>query len=162
MNLDAMWIENNEQQLQIKKLTNTATTPTSAHNDDIGYDLYADKTYNIMPGMSAKISTGIALAQPKDYWIKFFDRSSRAFPDKEDYSSCSLVVLGGVIDNYRGEIFVILHNLSQGNETDTIRINPGDKIAQMVLLPFNKLPVVVVKELPSSQRGDKGFGSSGK
>ena len=128
--------------------------PTKAHKTDEGYDLYSNENVPIRPGETVKINTGICLGLPEGYWAKIFDRSS--------VGSKGLLVNAGVIDNsYRGLVIVCMTNLSNGTEDDTYLINKGDKIAQFVLLRHNHKDIVVVDSLEETERGEKGFGSSG-
>lgn len=141
--------------VKFKKLLPTATIPTKAYPTDAGFDLYAAETAVIRPGETVKVNTGIACAPPQGYFFKVFDRSSMG--------SKGILVNAGVIDNsYRGPIIVCLTNLSNGDDYDTHTINVGDKIAQMVLLPSYEVIATEVEDLDESERGDKGFGSSGK
>lgn len=128
--------------------------PTKAHKTDAGYDLYSNENTVVRPGETVKVKTGICVGFPEGYWGKVFDRSS--------VGSKGLLVNAGVIDQgYISEIIVCLTNLSNGSDDDTFIINKGDKIAQMVLMQNIHFDIVEVDELEETDRGEKGFGSSG-
>lgn len=128
--------------------------PTKAHKTDVGYDLYSNENTVVRPGETVKVKTGVCVGFPIGYWGKIFDRSS--------VGSKGLLVNAGVIDpSYRGEIIVCLTNLSNGSDDDTFIINKGDKIAQMVLMDNIHFDIVEVDKLETTERGEKGFGSSG-
>jgi dUTP pyrophosphatase len=129
---------------------------TRAHETDAGYDLYSAMDITLSPKACAKIRTNVKVKLPRGTFGKLFDRSSMA--------SKSLLTSGGVIDQgYTGEIVCIISNL--GNEPYTIKVN--DKITQMVLIRYSNATITEVQpdefsELTlTSDRGQKGFGSSG-
>jgi len=135
----------------IKKLTKEAKIPSRAYPDDAGIDLYALKEVVLEPGKLATIPTGIAVALPKGSVGLIWDKSGLA-------SSFGLKTLGGVIDEgYRGEIKVLVINLGK----EKVVIKKGSKIAQLLVQPILRPDIEVVEELPSSLRGERGFGSSG-
>jgi dUTP pyrophosphatase len=146
--------------LNIKRLTETAKIPTKAYPTDLGYDLYADETVEIWYMETVKIKTGIAVGFPEGWGGFIMDRSSMA-------SKC-LVVSGGVIDqSYIGELSIIMTytSLDPVNKDDVynkVTINKGDKIAQLVPIPVTNFSIVEVSDLESSERGERGFGSSDK
>jgi dUTP pyrophosphatase len=120
----------------------------------VGFDLYANENAVIRPGETVKIKTGVKAQPSPGYFFLVRDRSSMG--------SKGLVVTAGVIDNaYRGELIVCLCNTNQGWDDLTYTINKGDKIAQMILLPSYVVEETVGK-VGESDRGEKGFGSSGK
>jgi dUTP pyrophosphatase len=136
--------------IKIKKITPTAKIPNKAHATDLGYDLFADMTVHIAPGKTANIRTGIAIGFPEGYGGLVKDRSSMAMKN--------IVTSGGVIDEaYIGEITVFLSN--HGDEE--VFIYNGDKIAQIVLIPTTNFSITEVDNLSQTERGSKGFGSSG-
>lgn len=138
--------------MKVKKLVEKAIIPTKEHDTDLGYDLYClDDNVSFYPGKQYKFSTGIAVQFPIGYGGLVKDRSSMAVK--------GLHVLGGVIDgDYRGEIKIMLVNLSE----HVYKVNYGDRIAQLVLIPIINCDVFEVDELDETVRGKKGFGSSGK
>ena len=127
-------------------------TPGSA-----AMDLHActDEPVTIPAGGRAVIPTGIAIALPSpDYVALVYARSGLGIKHGVAPSNCV-----GVIDSdYRGEILVGLHNSGQEDYT----IQPGDRIAQLMLAPVLQAQVTLVEELPGTQRGAGGFGSTGK
>jgi dUTP pyrophosphatase len=140
--------------LRVKLLTATAKAPTVATpGEDIAFDIYADEDVLIPPGEMRMISTGIAveLISP---------RRGLVYRDRSSMAKMYALTVGGVIDaGYRGEAKVMMHNR---NKEALISIKKGEKIAQMLPMPVVTDRVVVVRELSSSKRGEKGFGSSGK
>lgn len=153
------------QQLKIKKLTNTAILPKRNFPEDAGLDIYSDQDLFIEQGTTAKVKTSISIEVPVGYVGKLEDRSGLA--------SKGLRTGGGVIDaGFTGPVEIILHNLT--NVVSTIeaasiwddtkfgyKIKAGDRIAQLLLYKVESPEVVEVTELISSNRGDKGLGSSG-
>jgi dUTP pyrophosphatase len=135
--------------LKVKKLTETAKLPTKAHPTDLGYDLYADETVSIDGNSAIKIKTGIAVGFPEGWGGFIKDRSSMA--------SKGFAVIGGVIDQaYIGELSIVI-TYKRGVTT----IQKGDKIAQLVPIPLTNWPIIEVDNLGPTDRGEKGFGSSG-
>ena len=137
-------------------LDKDAIMPTRAHATDAGYDLYAciDAPVEIKPHTTAKIGTGLAFALPEGYFAAIFARSGLAAKQGLRPANCV-----GVCDSdYRGEYIVALHNDTDLPQT----VNPGDRIAQMAVLPFMALDFCLTDTLPDTLRGDGGFGSTGK
>lgn len=133
--------------IKFRKLHPDAKAPTKAHNLDAGWDLYASDCVVIHGGV---VPTGIAVEIPPGYYGQICGRSGLA--------SKGVFPTGGVIDcTYRGEIGVIL-NCRYPSQV----IKRGDKIAQLVILPVPQVEFVEVEELGVSERGEKGFGSSGR
>ena len=141
--------------LLIKKLDKKVITPEYKTEGSSGMDLMANikDAVFLKPGKSAIIPTGIAISIPVGYEIQIRPRSGLAAKKK-----ITVLNAPGTIDaDYRGEIKVILINL--GNEK--FRINPNDRIAQMVLCPVIKAELDEVDELQNTKRGEGGFGSTG-
>ncbi|MBU6374870.1 MAG: dUTP diphosphatase [Bdellovibrionales bacterium] len=137
-------------ELKVRLLDSRATLPTRANPGDAGLDLYALESFLVEPGHGKKVKTGVALEVDAGWVGMVADRSSLA--------SRGLKTLGGIIDaGYRGEIHVVLWNLSQ----EPIALNGGDRIAQLLLLPVSLASVKAVTQLSDSVRGTGGFGSSG-
>jgi dUTP pyrophosphatase len=139
--------------LRVKRLVATAVLPTVAHRgQDLGYDLYAAEAITIPARGMGKVKTGIAVEFTSGHGALLRDRSSMA--------SRGLAVTAGVIDaGYRGEIQVIMHNLS----AEDVTINAGEKVVQMIpVRPETWFPVEEVEDLTETVRGAKGFGSTGK
>ena len=137
--------------LLIQKLHPDAVTPTFAHPEDAGMDLYALEAVVIPPGARVQVPTGIACAIPPGYAGLFWDKSGLSHKR-------GLKVMGGVIDaGYRGELLVGLMNL--GSEPHTL--GKGDKITQMLIQKVEHPEFVVVETLDATVRGEGGFGSTG-
>ncbi|MCA1833745.1 MAG: dUTP diphosphatase [Actinomycetota bacterium] len=139
----------------VRRLSEAATVPARAHRGDAGLDLFAAEGVTLKPGERATVATGIAVAIPDGYAGFVQPRSGAAAKH-----GLGLVNSPGLIDSgYRGEVRVILINLDRN---EPIEIHTGDKIAQLVVMPVPELAVRVVDDLPSSARGERGFGSSGR
>ncbi len=137
--------------IKIKKLSAFATIPAYVHPHDAGMDLYAAETVTIESGERKLISTGIAMAIPAGFVGLIWDKSGIA-------AKFGIKTMGGVIDaGYRGEIKVIMHNLS----VSAFTIEKGMKIAQMLIQPVAQKEIVEVDELDDTSRGEGGFGSTG-
>lgn len=139
------------EQIGVKRLSPEAVLPTRAHADDAGLDLYGLEDAIIAPSQGKLLRTGIAVQLPKGFFALVADRSSQA--------KRGIKTAGGVIDSgYRGEIHVVLWNIS-GAE---LRIQKGDRIAQLLILPVTTPTITEVTDLDDTARGAKGFGSSGR
>lgn len=140
-----------QEEAKVKRLDDNATLPTRAHATDAGMDLYASEDVPYSPGQIIVIPTKVSIdIQPGNVGL-VCDRSSMG---KKGFK-----VAGGVIDaGYRGECNVILINLTGDHGC----IRKGDKVAQMLIMPVSTPKVVEVTELSETERGDKGFGSSGR
>lgn len=142
--------------VNIKKLTETAILPERGSAYAAGYDLFADvkETIEIKAHETAMIPTGLAMELPEGYFGGIFARSGLA--SKESLRPANCV---GVVDaDYRGEVKVSLHN-----DSDVVRtITPGQKIAQLVVVPFLCVEFDEVETLSDTVRGTGGFGSTGK
>lgn len=142
--------------IKVKKLFDDAILPTSGSKYAAGYDLYAHTESEIQlisAGSTEKIGTGICIEIPKGYFGAIFARSGLA-------TTCGLRPANcvGVIDSdYRGEIIVALHNDSDVCEA----IKYGDRIAQIVIMPYESVNFEEVSELNDTARGNGGFGSTG-
>lgn len=142
--------------INIKKLTKTATIPTRQHEGDAGYDLYADiqEPVIIEPHTTEFIHTGIAIEIPDGYFGAVFARSGLA--SKQGLRPANCV---GVCDSrYRGEYMVALHNDSNVEKT----VSTGDRIAQLIVMPYLNVEFNEVDELSNTERGVGGFGSTGR
>lgn len=142
--------------IDIKKLKDAATIPARAHPHDAGVDLYAcvDTPVTIMPHRTAKIGTGLAMKIPTGYAGFIYARSGLATKAGLRPANCT-----GVADSgYTGEYIVALHNDTDEPQT----IAPHERIAQLVVAPVMEPWFNVVDELEDTERGDGGFGSSGK
>lgn len=139
--------------MNIKLLSKNATLPTRGSKEAAGWDLYAAEDATINPGETVKISTGIAIALPENTFGAIFARSGLA--TKQGLAPANKV---GVVDSdYRGPVIVSLHNHSKEERT----VNAGDRIAQLVVLPYVPVDLTEVEELDDTERGSAGFGSTG-
>jgi len=128
--------------------------PAHAHPGDAGVDLCARLTTILEPGERVLIPTGIAVAIPDGFVGMVSPRSGLALRH-----GISLVNSPGIVDaGYRGELHVIAIN----HGTEAVTLNRGERIAQLVVLPFTSPGFEEVAELPESTRGAGGFGSSGR
>ena len=146
----------NQLEIKIKKLKPNTQLPSHGSEQAAGYDLYADwpKPLEIMPHATVKIGTGIALEIRKGYFGAVYARSGLATYQKLRPSNCV-----GVIDSdYRGEIMVALHN----DSNKMARIEPYERVAQLVIQRFEPLEFEEVDKLEVTGRGTGGFGSTGK
>lgn len=142
--------------INIKKLTETAVLPDRGSAYAAGYDLFADvkEELEIQPHQTAMIPTGLAMELPEGYWGGIFARSGLAAKESLRPANCV-----GVVDaDYRGEVKVALHN----DSAEVRKITPGQKVAQLVVVPFLSVEFDVVEELSDTVRGVGGFGSTGK
>ncbi len=143
-------------EIKLKKLNDSAKIPERGSDYAAGYDLFANISENveILPHETKLIGTGISCAVPEGYFGGIFARSGLS--SKEGLRPANCV---GVVDSdYRGEIKVALHNDSETSRT----IVPDQKIAQFVVVPFLTVEFQEVAELDSTDRGEGGFGSTGK
>jgi dUTP pyrophosphatase len=138
--------------IKIKRLKPDGRIPTRAKSSDAGYDLYSTVDLPITPTARELVSTGIAIEIPKGYYGRIAPRSGLAVKAGVD-------ILAGVVDSgYRNEVKVVMINLGQG----LVSINKGDRIAQLIIEKCHDAEWEEVKELSDSDRGEGGFGSSGK
>lgn len=143
-------------EIKIKKLKEKAIIPTRGSNKASGYDLYAccDDTIIIEPYKTEKIGTGLAIQPPKGYFGAIFARSGLATKNGLRPANC----VGVCDEDYTGEYIIALHN-----DSSSIRaINSGDRIAQLVFLPYINVDFNEVNELDNTERGNDRFGSTGK
>lgn len=139
----------------LQKLHPKAIMPSHGSGYAAGYDLYAcmEKTVLLAPGETVRIGTGIAAAIPEGYFGAVFARSGLATKMGLRPANCV-----GVIDSdYRGEILIALHN----DSSEERFVACGDRIAQLVILPFLPAEFEFSDNLPETERGDGGFGSTG-
>ncbi len=142
--------------VQIMKLAPTAQLPVYGTDGSAGMDLHAhiDRPLKLWPGHRLMVPTGIAIALPPNLEAQVRSRSGLA-------AKHGVFVLNspGTIDSdYRGEIKVILFNT---DSVETVVINPGDRIAQLVVAPFIRVSWNEVEALPGTDRSSSGFGSTG-
>lgn len=141
--------------MKIKKLSDTAMIPSRGSRLAAGYDLYADiqEVIKVQPHETVKISTGISMAVPEGYFGAIFARSGLSTKKGLRPANCT-----GVVDSdYRGPVIVALHN-----DSETVQVvEPAERIAQLVVMPFLPVEFEVVEELDETERGEGGFGSTG-
>ena len=168
-----------------KRLTKDAIIPTKAHESDSGFDLYVNEDAIIRPNETKVISTGIAVQLPEGYEAQVRPRSGVTSKTK------LRVQLGTIDNDYAGDIGIIVDNISENRENripgymgvdadyklrridgslsdlgtlnndHVYEIRKGDRIAQLVVQELPKTEAVEVKDLSKTERGGKGFGSSG-
>lgn len=142
--------------INVKTLNYYAKLPTRGSEDAAGYDLYAATNQNIEipPHVTVKVGTGLSFELPQGTFAAIFARSGIATKRGLRPANCT-----GICDSdYRGEYIVALHN-----DTDEVQvIEPQERIAQMILLPYIEMDFKEVIDLTTTERGDTGFGDSGK
>lgn len=142
--------------INIKKLNEHAIIPTRGSEQAAGYDLYAciDSPMVVIPHQTVKIGTGLSIEIPEGYFGAIFARSGLSTKQGLRPANC----VGCCDSDYRGEYIVALHNDTNFPQT----INPMERIAQLVIMPFLSVEFNEVYELSDTKRGDGGFGSTGK
>ncbi len=142
--------------IEIQKLRENAILPTRGSALAAGYDLYAciENDVQIAPGKTEKIGTGLAIAVPEGYFGAIFARSGLAAKEGLRPANC----VGVADSDYRGEYIVALHNDSDVTRT----VTPGERIAQLVIMPFLSVEFEEKESLDKTARGAGGFGSTGK
>ena len=142
--------------LKVKKVRDNAILPTRGSEKAAGIDLYAciDEPVNVAVGNTVIIPTGIACEFPKGYFGAVVPRSSVGIKRHLTLSNC----VGVIDEDYRGEIMMAFTNI--GNEAQVI--NSGERLAQMVLLPYVLFDIEETDTLTETERGEGGFGSTGK
>jgi dUTP pyrophosphatase len=140
-------------ELAVQRLRDGAVVPERAYSGDAGLDLAACERVELGPGERAVVGTGLAVAIPEGYAGFVQPRSGLAARH-----GLSVVNSPGLVDSgYRGELRVVLLNT---DSAERFVVEPGMRIAQLVVLPVPGLEVLEVDELPASERGVRGFGSS--
>ena len=138
--------------IKFKKLDPQAQIPSYAHKGDAGLDLKTIETKTIHPGTRQQFRTGLSFELQEGYVFLIKDKSGLAV-------NHGITTLAGVIEyTYRGEIIVILHNLSDKPKT----FEKGDKVAQALIMPITTVEIEETETLSQTQRGEKGFGSTGR
>lgn len=131
-------------------LDDGALMPVRMHEDDAGIDLITPVDFVIMPRSYVNVNLGVHVAIPEGYYGKMESRSGMM--------AKGVTTMGGVIDpNYRGAIRVCLYN----HNDYEMRYYKGDRITQMVIMPFMAEPIEAVNEIDETVRGENGFGSTG-
>jgi dUTP pyrophosphatase len=141
-------------ELRFVKLNERAILPTRAHDDDAGLDLYAAESARLAPGARVSVGTGLAVQIPEGVGGLVLPRSGLALKH-----GVTLVNSPGLIDpGYRGEVRVLLLNT---DPTLEFQVSPGDRVAQLLLVPVAHARPLQAEALGESTRGAGGFGSSG-
>lgn len=142
--------------MKIKKLNEKATIPTRGSERAAGYDLYAclDEAVLIKPHETVKVGVGIAIELPENTFGGIFARSGISTKEGLRPANC----VGVVDEDFRGEVTVAVHN---DNKEDRIVTN-GEKIAQLLVVPYISVDLEEVDELSTTERGTNGFNSTGK
>jgi len=141
--------------LPVRLLRSGAALPTRAYEADAGLDLAASERVTLEPGRRAVVPTGVAVAIPEGHAGLVVPRSGLAAEH-----GLTIVNAPGLIDSgYRGELLVILQNTDR---EQTFTVEPGMRIAQLVVVAVPQVRLVEVAELSASDRGARGHGSSGR
>ena len=140
--------------LSFKRIHPDAVLPSYAHEGDAGMDVRSVQALTIQPGRRALVKTGLVAEIPSGYEIQVRPRSGLAFK----HGVTVLNSPGTVDSGYRGEIGVILVNF--GDEPFPVSV--GDRIAQLVVSPVTQAEISETSDVSSSERGEGGFGSTGK
>ena len=140
--------------IKIKKINEFAKIPTQGSKYSAGYDLYSCIDEYIEPHSTRKINTGLSVELPHGYFGAIFARSGLATKEGLRPSNC----VGICDEDYRGEYIVALYN-----DSDEIRsIKTGDRIAQLIILPYQMVNFIIDDYLSETERGINGFGSTNK
>ena len=142
--------------IRFRRVSDLARIPTRGSEKSAGYDLYAalDQPVLIEPHKTVKIDTGLQFEIPDGYFAAIYARSGIAAKEGLRPANCT-----GVCDSdYRGNYIVALHN-----DSDTARtVEPGERIAQMIVMPYLSVSFEESPELSGTDRGEGGFGSTGR
>jgi len=140
-----------ECEVKVKKIDSKAEAPSYFYDTDVGFDIKANEDADLLPGEQKSIKTGLMLEIPKGYVGLIRDRAG--IVTKMGIQTCA-----GTFDpGFRGEISIVLINHSE----ESVYVEKGMRIAQMIILPIAKPKIVLVKNLDSTKRGTNGFGSTG-
>jgi len=139
--------------VRVKRLSEEVKLPKKALPADAGYDVFANEQVVLQPGERKLIGTGLKIAIPNGYEAQVRPKSGLAI----NYGITVLNTPGTIDPNYRGELKVILINLSDRE----VRIEKGQKIAQIIFNKVETPEIVEVDELDETERNEKGFGSTG-
>lgn len=141
--------------MNIKLLNDLAKIPERSTSGAAGYDISAaiGQTIYIPPHCTVKIPTGIAMEIPAGHWVGIFPRSGLSTKQGLRLANCVAVI----DEDYRGEIAVPIHNDTNAGQ----KIEPGQRIAQYIILPYVIDDPLPVEALSNTVRGENGFGSTG-
>ncbi|EAR23741.1 deoxyuridine 5'-triphosphate nucleotidohydrolase [marine actinobacterium PHSC20C1] len=138
----------------VEVLISGRQVPVYAHPGDAGADLCSAQHYTLAPGERETVATGVSIALPDGFVAFVVPRSGLAARH-----GITIVNSPGTVDaGYRGEIRVTLLNT---DPTSTFEVEPGDRIAQLIVMPVSRARFIPVSTLPGSHRGESGFGSTG-
>lgn len=139
-------------QIRVKKLADNIPDFKYAKESDAGFDLYTRERIVLSPGIQVALPSGVAIEIPEGYVGLIWDKSGIAIKH-------GLKTMGGVVDaGYRGEVMVGMINLSDKEYV----FEAGEKVAQMLIQKIEHVDFEMVSELSTTERGETGFGSSGK
>ena len=139
--------------IRYKKLSENAHEPTRGSKYAAGWDLYSAMECRIAPGRCIKVATDIAIECPEGFFAGIFPRSGLSTKQGLRLANCV-----GVVDaDYRGNVIVAIYNDSDEYQ----EINKGDRIAQLIIIPYCTNPLMEVDEITETERGSGGFGSTG-
>ncbi len=137
--------------LEVKKLSKEVSPPEYILEGDVGLDLRANESVSLMPMEQKAVKTGLIIKIPKGHVGLIRDRAGIV-------NNMNVHTAAGTFDpDYRGEVSIILVNLGESE----VEIEKGMRIAQMIILPIRKVKVKLVDTLSKTERGEKGFGSTG-
>ncbi len=137
--------------VKIKRLNPEAKIPAHMSEHAAGFDIYSLSGIEIDSGKTAKVPTGIAFEVPHGFYVRIEDRSGMAVK--------GIHKVGGIIDSdYRGEVFIVLHN----STSEPYKIEKHDRIAQGIITPVMQASFSESAELSETKRGEGGFHSTGK
>jgi dUTP pyrophosphatase len=139
--------------VRVRLLTPDSKMPSLANEGDVAFDLYSTFDFDLQPGQRVAVPIGISLEIPRGYEGEVRPRSGLAL----QHGVTVLNAPGSIDSGYRGEIKSILVNLG----TETFRITKGMRISQLAIRPVPDIRLVKSETLAPSERGEKGFGSSG-
>lgn len=140
-------------ELHVRRLREDAVLPARAYEGDAGFDLSACERVVLEPGERAVVPTGLSVAIPEGHAGFVQPRSGLAARN-----GLTIVNTPGLVDSgYRGEVQVVLLNT---DARETFVVEPGMRIAQLVIVPVAPVTLLEVDQLPASERGERGFGSS--
>ena len=140
--------------LKLKKLHKDAIIPQYQTEGSVGFDLHSITNLNLKSGEKAIIKTGLAVEVPKGYEMQVRQRSGLSI----SYPSYICIGVGTIDSDYRGEIIIPVIN----NNAGRFIVRKGDRIAQGIIAPVIQCEIKEVEELNETERGQNGFGSTGK
>lgn len=140
--------------LKVRKLHPKATLPTYGTNGAACFDIVTTDTAVLWPGKAKIFDTGLSVEVPEGHVMIVYSRSGHGFKHGLRLGNCT-----GVIDSdYRGELKIALRN----DGTESVKIYAGDRIAQAMIVPVQQYAIVEAEQLSETERGDGGFGSTGR